>query len=115
MLSVLLRYTDSDYPLGIFKLFLLLKTIQRIGDVMVSVLASRAVDRGFEPRSDHTKDYKIGMCCYFAKHTSLRRKNKVILLFPRTGWLGIRIMCPSGATCLSADCYFRELVLYQPN
>jgi hypothetical protein len=23
-----------------------------------------------------------------------------------TGWLGIRIMCPSGATCLSADCCF---------
>jgi hypothetical protein len=21
-----------------------------------------------------------------------------------TGWLGIRIVCPSGATCLSADC-----------
>ena len=28
---------------------------------MVSVLASSAVDRGFEPRSGQTKDYKI-MC-----------------------------------------------------
>jgi hypothetical protein len=27
---------------------------------MVSVLASSAVDRGFEPRSGQTKDYKIG-------------------------------------------------------
>ena len=27
----------------------------------------------------------------------------------KTGWLGIRIMCPSGATCLSADCCFSEL------
>ena len=26
---------------------------------MVSVLASSAVDRGFEPRSDQTKDYQI--------------------------------------------------------
>jgi len=24
-------------------------------------------------------------------------------------WLRIRIMCPSGATCLSADCCFSEL------
>jgi hypothetical protein len=27
---------------------------------MISVLASSAVDRGFEPRSGRTKDYKIG-------------------------------------------------------
>jgi len=29
----------------------------------------------------------------------------------KTGWLGIRIMCLSGATCLSADCCFSEIVL----
>ena len=29
----------------------------------------------------------------------------------KTGWLGIRIMCPSGATCLSTDCCFSELAL----
>ena len=27
----------------------------------------------------------------------------------KTGWLGIRIMCPSVATCLSADCCISEL------
>jgi hypothetical protein len=43
---------------------------------MFNVLASRAVDRGFEPRSGHTKDYKIGICCFSAKHATLRRKNK---------------------------------------
>ena len=48
----------------------------RIGGVMVSVLASSAVDRGFEPRSGQTKDYKIGMCCFSAKHAALRRKSK---------------------------------------
>ena len=48
----------------------------RIGGVMVSVLASSAVDRGFEPRSGQTKDYKIGMYCSSAKHAALRRKNK---------------------------------------
>ena len=35
----------------------------RIGGVMVSVLASSAVDRGYEPQSDQTKDYKLGICC----------------------------------------------------
>ena len=29
----------------------------------------------------------------------------------KTGWLAIRIMCPSGATCLPADCCFSELAL----
>jgi hypothetical protein len=48
----------------------------RIGGVMVSVLASSAVDRGFKPRSGQTKDYEIGICCFPAKHASLRRKSK---------------------------------------
>ena len=42
---------------------------------MVSVLASIAVYRGFEPRSGQTKDYKIGICCFSAKHAALRRKS----------------------------------------
>jgi hypothetical protein len=29
----------------------------------------------------------------------------------KTGWLGIRIMCTSGATCLPADCCFGDLAL----
>ena len=48
----------------------------RIGGVMVNVLASSAVDRGFEPRWCKPKDYKIGICCFSAKHAPLRRKNK---------------------------------------
>ena len=47
-----------------------------IGGVMVSVLASSAVNRGFEPRSGLTKDYAIAVCCFSAKHTSLRRMSK---------------------------------------
>jgi hypothetical protein len=43
---------------------------------MVSVLASSTVDRGFEPRSGQTKHYKIGICCFSAKHPVLRRKGK---------------------------------------
>jgi len=47
----------------------------RIGGVMVSILASSAVDRG----SGQTKDYKIGICCFSTKHAALRSKSK--------GWL----------------------------
>ena len=43
---------------------------------MVSVLALSAVDRGFEPWSDQTKDYKIGICWFSAKHAALRRESK---------------------------------------
>ena len=48
----------------------------RIGCVMVSVLTSSAVDRGFEPRSDQAKDFKIGICSFSAKHAVLKRKSK---------------------------------------
>jgi hypothetical protein len=74
---------------------------------MVSVLASSVVDRGFKPRSGQTKDYKIGICCFSTKHAALRRKSKE--------WfgIGIRILCPSVATCLSANCCFSELALYK--
>jgi hypothetical protein len=50
--------------------------INHIGRVMVSVLASSMVDRGFEPRSDQIKDYNIGICSFSTKHAALRRKSK---------------------------------------
>jgi hypothetical protein len=43
---------------------------------MVSMLSSSAVDRGFELLSGQTKDYKIGICCFSAKHAALRSKSK---------------------------------------
>jgi len=76
--------------------------INFIGGVIVSLLASSVVDRGFEPRSGRTKDYETGMFCFSAKHIALRRK---------TGWLGIGILCPSGVIFLSADCFFNKLAL----
>jgi hypothetical protein len=51
-------------------------TLHRICGVMVSMLSSSVVDRGFEPRSGQTKDYKINICCFSTKHTAQRRKNK---------------------------------------
>ena len=42
---------------------------------MVCVLISSVVDRGLEPQSGQTKDYKIGIYCFFVKHTALSRKS----------------------------------------
>jgi hypothetical protein len=47
-----------------------------IGGVTISVLFSSAVDRGFDPRTGQTKDYEIGICCFSAKHATLRKKDK---------------------------------------
>ena len=77
VLSVLLRYTDSDCPFGIFRLFLC--EFDCFGGIMVSVLTSSAVDRGFKPWSGQTKDYEIGICCFSAKHAALKRKQRVLV------------------------------------
>ena len=50
-----------------------------IGGVMISVLASSAVDRGFQFRLGQTKDYKIDICCFSTKHAALRSKSKAWL------------------------------------
>jgi hypothetical protein len=34
------------------------------------MLESIAVDRGLEPRSGQTKDYKIGICCFSAQRAA---------------------------------------------
>ena len=48
--------------------------MNHISGEIVSVLASSAVDRGFEPRSGQTKAYEIDICCFSAKHAAFRRK-----------------------------------------
>ena len=40
------------------------------------MVASSAVDRGFDPRADQINDNKIGTCCISAKHTTLRGISK---------------------------------------
>ena len=37
VLSVLLRYTDSDYPFGIFKLFLNINTVKKLETVLLDL------------------------------------------------------------------------------
>ena len=43
---------------------------------MVNVLNASAVNSWFESRSVQTKNYKIGICYFSAKHAALRRKSK---------------------------------------
>jgi hypothetical protein len=74
--------------------------INRIGFVMVSVFDSSAVDRWYKPRSGHTTVNTIGICSFSDKNAAIRRQ---------AGWLGIRVMCPTGATYLTAGCCFNEL------
>ena len=46
-----------------------------ISGVIVSGFASSMVDCGFEP--DRVQpDYKIGICCFSAKHVALNKKSK---------------------------------------
>ena len=77
------QVTDKFYPIMLYWVHLTMSRIQTdfhsIGGVMVSVLASNAVDRGFEPRSGQTKDNKICFCCFCANHAALRRKSKDLL------------------------------------
>ena len=79
-------------------------SINRIGRVMVSVLASSAVGRGFEPRSGQSKDNKIGICCFSAKHAAIRRKS--------TDWMALNPNNVSEWGDMSTrDCCFIELAL----
>ena len=74
--------------------------------VMVSILALNVVDCGFEPQLGQTltKDYKIGICWFYAKHTALRRKSKDCLAQNQDNVL-------TGTTCRHTDCCFSELAL----
>ena len=54
--------------------------MNRFGGVMISMLASSKIDRGFEPRSGEIKEYEIGICCFSAKHAAFRGNSK--------DWLG---------------------------
>ena len=45
---------------------------------MFSVLASSAVDRGFEPHSGQTKDYEIGICFSAKVHSIKVERAKLV-------------------------------------
>ena len=92
------------------------------------MLALSAVNRGFEPLSCQTKDYKIGICCFFAKHKALRRRSKNWLVLNRDNvskWGDMSIcklqrqceFLPSfGVRCLSSINYSHfNLLLWNPS
>jgi hypothetical protein len=58
--------------------------LNHIDGVTVIVLGSSGVNRGFEPQLGQTKDYKIGICCFSAKHTALKKKEER-LVGPESG------------------------------
>ena len=47
-----------------------------MGGVVVSVLASSVVDRGFKSWLGQTKEFKIGICYFSVKHAVSRKKSK---------------------------------------
>jgi len=55
-----------------------------------------------------TKNYKIGIRCFCAKHANLRGR-------VNTSWLGFRRMCSSRTTGLTKDYYVSELALQESN
>jgi hypothetical protein len=59
------------------------------------MLASSVVDRGFDPRVGITKTMKLFAVYKLSSMQQGVRSN--------TGWLVIRTMSPSGATCLPAE------------
>jgi hypothetical protein len=63
----------------------LVQMVKRISGVIVSLLTSSAVDRGFQPRSSQIKNYEIGNCCFSAKHTTVNTFVRSSALF-ETAW-----------------------------
>jgi hypothetical protein len=75
---------------------------------MVSVLTSKAVDCGFEPRRIKPKTIKLIFVASPLSTPHYGERAKI-------GWLGIRIMYPNGVIFLLADCCYSELALCKSN
>ena len=79
-------------------------TGQGKGDLLIRVLISNAVDHGFEPLRVKPKTMKF---VFVASPLSMQLYG----IKAKTGWLGIRIFCQNGATCLPVDCCLSQLAL----
>jgi hypothetical protein len=65
------------------------------------------------PASSTTKTGRHDIAEILLK-VALSTKNQIKsnqIIGAKTDWLGIRVMCPSVATCLATDCCFSELAL----
>ena len=75
-----------------------------VGGILVSVLTSSVVDH--ETNIGVVKpDNEVGICCFSAKHSVIRRKNKDLFAPNQNN------VFPSGATSLHLDCCFSGLEL----
>ena len=98
-LKKIFPFAHSNLKYGSFaKKITYYSVTNHLGGVMVRMLASTAIDSGFEPQSGQTKVFVASPLC--TQHQGVRAK---------TGFLGIRIICLSGAARLPADCCFSEL------
>ena len=61
------------------------KMNNRIGGVMVRVLASSVVNCGFSGSRIKPKTLNIGFWCYTAKHAALRKEKEQILVGSESG------------------------------
>ena len=96
-LSTLIQTVKHDNIYLIWcHVFILFMLWNHIGGVMVSVLASSAVDRGFEPRSGQTKNYKISICCFSVKSAAVKKKSKDWLAWNRNNVPNWNEMCTRG-------------------
>ena len=50
-----------------------IKCLDLYGGIMVS--SPRVIYCGFEPQSCQSKDYKMSICCFHARHNALRNKS----------------------------------------
>ena len=74
------KYLEISMYCSIFCLYKCICIVNRICGVMISMLASSTVGRGFDSRTGQTKDYAIGICYFSTKHAALRRKSKDCLV-----------------------------------
>lgn len=49
-----------------------------ISGVMVSMLTRSAENRGFDPQSGQTNNYKIGKCCFSTKHSLKEKEQRLV-------------------------------------
>jgi hypothetical protein len=73
--SLQLRVFHGENKLYFDEIMMMMSAFNHISGVLVRVLPSSPVDRGFELRSSQTKDCKIGIRCFASP---LSRKSRLV-------------------------------------
>jgi hypothetical protein len=85
-----------------FLMFMMISTSIKINKMNISMIISKK-----KQGKEETKPCSVSDCCLTPIFQLFHGEHKLF----NTGWLGIRIMCPSGVTCISMDCCFSDLAL----